>query len=122
MKTQDNTKSFTVTLSLKRGLITLDTSDIMQFYFIEDILSYSMLGKIVFTDNRGILEFGPLSGNETIGLIYGQEDDIEKEFKIYSISKVEQGKGQSAGDKNIIEIFFTDTMFFTLNFLQFSKS
>lgn len=122
MKTQDNTKSFTISLELNKGIITLDSSDVISFYFIEDILSYSIVGKLVFTDNRGISEFGPLSGNESIGLIYGEEEDIERKFKIYSISKIEQGKGQSAGDKNIIEIYFTDTMFFTLNFLQFSKS
>jgi hypothetical protein len=74
---QENTGEFTVVLSLDIGDVTLDASSVRQFYFIEDIFSFCVTGKIIFTDERGIFEFGPLTGNETISIVYGEEEDTE---------------------------------------------
>lgn len=122
MERQEDTRSFSVVLETSSGLVTVNPSDIIQFYFIEDIFSMSMVGKIIMKDNRGLLEFGPLTGNEKIGVIYGEENDIEKEFKIYSVSKIDKMENIDPSGKNVMEIFFADPMFFPINFLQFSKS
>lgn len=117
-----DTGVFSIVIETSSGLVTINPSDIIHFYFIEDIFSMSMVGKLIMKDNRGLLEFGPLTGNEKIGLIYGEENDIEKEFKIYSVSKIDRLESVDPTGKNAIEIFFADPMFFIMNFLQFSKS
>ncbi|NCD00177.1 MAG: hypothetical protein EOL95_10820 [Bacteroidia bacterium] len=122
LKRQDDTRIFTISITTDTGIVTLDSSDIMQFYFVEDIFSMSITGKLVMIDKRGLLECGPLTGNEKIGLIYGEEEDIEKEFKIYNISKVSRIETVDPSGKTVIEVFFTDLMFFPLNFLQFSRA
>lgn len=121
LKKQEDTRTFTVSITTDAGIITLEPSDIMQFYFVEDIFSMSITGKIVMVDKRGLLECGPLTGNEKLGLIYGEEEDIEKEFKIYNVSKISKLETVDPSGKNVIEVFFADLMFFPLNFLQFSR-
>lgn len=122
MYSQEDVRTFTVVINTARGLVTLDPSDIIQFYFIEDIFSMSLVGKIIMKDNRGLVEFAPLTGNETISISYGEEETIDKEFRIYSVSKIDKLENVDPSGKNVIELFFTDKMFFPINFLQFSKS
>ncbi|MBD3320694.1 MAG: hypothetical protein GF350_06325 [Chitinivibrionales bacterium] len=119
---QENTGEFTVSLSLDVGEVTLDNSSIQQFYFIEDIYSFCITGKLVFHDQRGILEFGPITGNESVNVSYGEETDIEKTFYIYKLSRIDQSAQVAPATKEVIEIFFVDQMFYQLNFFQFSKS
>jgi len=109
---------FAVALTLDIGIVTLDAGEIKQLYYIEDIFSYSMTGKIIFTDTRGIFELGPLTGNEWLYLEYG---DTELWFKIYKLNKVDS-ISTAAGNVNVIEMFFAQEMFFLINFLQFSRS
>jgi hypothetical protein len=122
MNSQEDVRTFTLVINTARGLVTIDSSDIIQFYFIEDIFSMSMTGKLIMKDNRGLVEFAPLTGNETLALSYGEEETIDKEFRIYSISKVDKLENVDPTGKNVIELFFTDKMFFPVHFLQFSKS
>lgn len=119
---QENTASFSVTLSLDFGEITLDTNMIESFYFIEDILLHSVTGKIVFNDDHGLLEFGPITGNEQINIVYGEQDDLEWSFNIYKMSKIERNRTTEEATSSKIEIFFVDKMFYPLNFLKFSRS
>ena len=122
MENQEDVRTFTIVINTARGLVTLDPSDIIQFYFIEDIFSMSMVGKLIMKDNRGLVEFAPLTGNETLSLSYGEEEVIDKEFRVYSVSKIDKLENADPSGKNVIELFFTDKMFFPINFLQFSKS
>lgn len=119
---QEHTGEFTISLSLDLGEVSLDNSSVMQFYFVEDIFSYCVTGKLIFTDQRGIFEFGPLTGNERVNISYGEDSDIEKSFFIYKLSNVDQHSQVAGGTKEVIEIFFVDQMFYQLNFFQFSKS
>jgi len=118
----ENSADFTVSLLLDYGQITLQSDSINEIYFIEDIFSYCVTGKIQFVDKYGVLEFGPITGNESITISYGEENDIEKIFYIYKISKIQGDNTSEAGTTQKIDIFFTDHMFYNLNFLQFSKS
>jgi hypothetical protein len=119
---QENTSEFSVSLSLDFGNILLDSEMIEQLYFIEDIFSYSITGKLKFKDNKGVFEFGPITGNETITLIYGIEDFKELTFNIYKIKKIEKDTRANDGSSQTIEMFFADKTFYPLNFLKFSKS
>jgi len=121
IKQESNKAEFAVSLTLDVGEATLDNSNIKQLYFIEDLFSYTNVGKIILEDEEGILEYGPLTGNEFITILYGEDNDIQKTFKIYKISRIDQ-KNQNKPDRNTIEMFFAEPMFFLLNFLQFSRS
>lgn len=120
--TQENTSSFTITLSLDYGEITLDTRMVQEFYFIEDIFLFCVTGKLSFIDDAGLLEFGPITGNERINVVYGELDDSEWSFNIYKINKIEKNNTAETSVDSTIEIFFTDAMYYPLNFLKFSRS
>jgi len=122
MKKQENTNEFSVSLSLDIGDVILDVASIVELYFIEDIFSFCVTGKIIFTDQRGVFEFGPLTGNERINIIYGDEDDEEWTFDIYKVSSIDKTEDARGGTSQAIEMFFVDVMFFPLNHLQFSRS
>jgi len=119
--TQEHTGEFTVALSMDTGEITLDAAEIKQLYFIEDIFSFTMVGKIIIFDGRGIFEFGPLTGNEVIKVVYGEEEEKHLSFKIYKVSKIDQ-VSSSTGNIEIIELFFAEESFFMMNFFQYSRS
>ena len=122
IKTQENTQEFAVFLNLELGSFNLSAGDIEMLYFIEDIFSFSMVGQLIFNDHKGILEFGPFTGNETITIIYGQDNDIIKTFNVLKISSITQ-QGQTKGySKSSIELFFVDPMYIVLTNYQFSKS
>ena len=113
-----------VSVSLKLDLdqYYIGAVHIEQLYFIEDILSYSIVGKIMFDDRKGILEFGPLTGNEQIVIDYGREDEVKKTFDIYKISRIIPSHANAGGKWNFIEILFVDTMFYNLTNRQYSIS
>ena len=114
-------KQFSVTLNLSRDSVALDSAYINNCYFIEDIFSYSIVGKLDFTDSQGILEFGPLTGNETLTISYGFDRDVEKTFDIYKIGNAHQISPGEANNLRI-ELFFVDPMYTLLNNYEYSIS
>lgn len=82
------TGKYSVYLVIDGKEVSVMTAEIEQLYFIEDIFSYSVVGKLQFNDRQGILEFGPLTGNEKIGIIYGVAEDTERVFDIYKINRI----------------------------------
>lgn len=122
MEKQEDTRTFSVIIQTSSGNVVIQPADVIQFYFIEDIFSMSMVGKLIMKDTRGIIEFGPLTGNEIVTVVYGEENDMEQSFRIYSVSKVDRLDGVDPSGRHVIEIFLADDMFFGANFLQFSKS
>jgi len=113
---------FVVTLQLDIGQIVLGVEQVREFYFIEDIYSYCVTGQITFTDRQGIFEFGPLTGNERISIVYGENNDEEWTFDIFKTSRIERNNGGREGESGLIQLFFVDSMFYNLNFLHYSRS
>lgn len=118
---KESQDEFAVLLSLSNGELTLDNTEIKKLYFIEDIFSYTMVGKLIFIDYRGTFEFGPLTGNEELQISYGVESEKQKAFRIYKMNKVDQIQA-STEDAEIIELYFAEGMFFNFNFVQYSRS
>lgn len=116
------THTLNVAISMAIGKVVLRTSNIKELYFIEDIFSYSMTGKIVFNDDVGILEHGPLTGNETIHIEYGIEELKTIVFRIHKMQRIKQLSGGATGTLNQIEIILVHNIFDSLNYLKFSKS
>jgi len=80
---------FSVSLTFQRGIYSLHNRYIKELYFIEDICSFCVTGKLTFIDVQGIIEFGPLVGDEKITIVYGNDNTIVKTFKIYKIFDIE---------------------------------
>lgn len=118
---QDTTSEFVVILQTDAGQVVLNSEQVREFYFIEDILSFCVTGKLVFTDNNGIFEFGPLTGNERLGVIYGSSDK-EWTFSVFKMSRIEKNSSTDESSSQTIQLFFVDTTFYNLNFLSFSRS
>ncbi len=74
MARTDHSEIFSIIISSGSGETILDNQNIVQCYFIEDIYSWCMAGKLVLTDTRAIIEFLPLVGDETITIIYSSWD------------------------------------------------
>ena len=104
------------------GNIRLDNKDIIDCYFIEDIYSYGIVGKLKFNDLYGIVERGPFTGNETVYIIYGEDDERTHEFYIYSVNKISQITNVESSSQNAVEITFTDNMFINLTKNRYSRS
>jgi len=113
MKATDSRKTdftgvFTVILKLEKEPIIIDGSCIFDFYFIEDITSFCMTGRIEFIDKHGIVEYGPLTGNEQIILSYGESEDRQLVFDIVRIGKISQSNASDPTSESILTIHFAD--------------
>lgn len=120
---EDITKfGFTVILGLDYGVTTLEPGDIQQIYFIEDIFTFCMAGKMVFEDRFGILEHGPFTGNERLMLIYGELKSRRLLFDIVKIEKVTMSSPTISAKGTQIVIHFADTTFKYFTKRRFSIS
>jgi len=121
--TKENTIGFTIAVGLASGgVIFLNAADIQQFYFIEDIFSFCMVGKMIIEDRFGIVEYGPLTGNERIMLSYGDEKSRRIVFNIIKISKVTMSSPTISTDGTQLAIYFVDTTYKNMTKKKFSKS
>jgi len=114
--------SFNITLIIDGEEIGILAQEIGLLYFIEDIFSYSITGKLTFNDRQGIMEFGPLTGHEKIVLTYGINHTTTHEFNIFKIDKVIPTWSEANGKNNFIEIIFVDDWFFNLIGREYSRS
>lgn len=118
----DYISKYSVYIKFENQEVHINTTEISILYFIEDIFSYSVVGQFEFHDRQGIMEFGPLTGNEKIGIVYGVENDIERTFDIYKIDKLMPSWSNANGKENHISITFVDEMFYSLVGKQYSLS
>lgn len=110
-----------VVLRLEIGNVILDTKDIYNIYFIEDILSPCIGGKIQFFDKYGMVELGPFTGTESMKIFFGTEkDNYEKIFWIYKVGNIQQLADYESGSMSIIEFFFIDPMYYNLTQKKYS--
>lgn len=108
-------------------LYDLQLTDVLELYFIEDIYSFFMTGKLILFDRDGMFEFGPFVGaeNDGVKVLYSTDDDeagIELEFKIFKIEKSENAFGTYAGTSNVLTIILIDEAFFKFTRHKWSRS
>jgi len=118
---QDETQLFGFNITLPGGTGTFDNSDVLSFYFIEDIFSFSMVGKITILDKYGMLEHGPLVGGEKITVTYG-ESAKEQELFIYKIAKVAEYVLPNMYGANVLDLVLVDKYFPLLTQKRYSYS
>lgn len=122
-KTQNKSTFVVKIIRPNSSPINISGSDVLDFFFIEDIYAYSIIGKVTFVDKAGAMEFLPITGEEDIAIIYGiGETNQELRFRIFSFGNVSQ-TGQVAGSAtNVMEIYFVDPYFTNLTQKRFSRS
>lgn len=114
---------YSVTIEFENGIYKIDNGSIIELYFIEDIFSYSITGQIQFVDVHGILELGPITGNEVINIFYGsKETQLHRSFLIYKVSNISQMSGARSENKSVCEILFVDYSFILFNNREYSYS
>jgi len=101
--------------------MVIDGSDIVEFYFVEDLYLPAMIGSLTIRDRKGVVELAPITGNEIITFTYGEDKDKEgKTLQIFShtVSPVSQlGQSKDA----VVEMLLVDPIFFSLTTKKYSK-
>ncbi|MCK5015887.1 MAG: hypothetical protein KAS32_02350 [Candidatus Peribacteraceae bacterium] len=127
MSQQSAQSVFTVVITSANDETILDNDDIKDVYFIEDIFSYLMTGRIILRDTRGLAEFLPLVGNETITIEYGTTDQGSKDFylvKTITFDIIKMGWIENTQDKHrhLMEFFFIQSPHKKLHMEHYSRS
>jgi hypothetical protein len=115
-------QQLSVEIELEAGTAIIDNKDLYLLYFVEDIFSSVVTGKLQFADPYGAVELGPITGSERILISYGQDEDQELSCVIYKMNSVEQMGGLERAGQQVIELFFVQEMFFSLNHKVYSRS
>jgi len=115
---------YAVVLLTEIGNVVMQNEDIYELYFVEDIYSFCMVGKIIFNDRYNFFENGPFTGQEKIALIYGRgESDKNMVFDIWKINRISQaGSGIRESNEQIMEIQFVDPFYAALSLRRYSRS
>lgn len=115
---------FAVSLLTEKQQIILNNSDINEFYFIEDIFKFCLIGTLSFNDRYNLMEFGPFTGNEKIAIVYAVGDkNREIVFDVWKIGKIQQiGTGINEESESIITMHFVDPFFTGFILRRYSRS
>lgn len=113
---------FSVLITFKGQTIALQNTMIRELYFIEDIFSPSIVGKLHIVDKFGIKDQHLLTGGEVITLVYGYDEQVKRHFYIYKISSIRSSNPGSHQNVDEIEIFFVDAGFLVFSQKQISYS
>lgn len=100
----------------------IPTEDIVECWFIEDIYSYCMTGKLKFYDSIKLIEKGPFTGSEKVIFTYGATDRREIIFDIWDTPEIIQAAANRSTDKSLIECTLVDSAFGTMFYTNTSTS
>ena len=121
-KKSEGIKNFTVKLLTKEKEYTIDTSDVVDFFFVEEIFQAVLVGKLTFFDRTGSLEGASITGHERIAIIYGEEKKIQLQFIIYNIKDISEMVQTGASAMSYVELLLMDPKVISLIHRKFSKS
>lgn len=109
-------------LTIRIGGAVLDNSNIIEFYFMEDIFSAAMVGSLSFFDKAGALEIFPITGHEIVTVQYGDKRDKALMFNIFNIKRVSPVDQLSGSKNTYIEMLLMDPIFFPMTLQKYSRS
>ena len=127
LNTQLGTQVFSVEIIMDSGNKHVITATAVEYvYLIEDIFSFSITGKIVFWDRIGLMERGPINGNEVIRITFGNTDGSgdyrEIDMKIYKINKIEPESTARMTENLKMEFILVDMNYQKLHSNGWSKA
>ncbi|KFZ26488.1 MAG: hypothetical protein KQ78_01300 [Candidatus Izimaplasma bacterium HR2] len=113
LNTQLGTQVFSVEVITNGDTINIITGSAIEYvYLIEDIFSLSITGKIVFWDRVGLMETGPINGNEifriTFGNTAGTGDYRQIDMKVQKINKVTPESKARMAENLKLELILVD--------------
>jgi hypothetical protein len=116
--------AFSVTIRGNTDTIIMDNDDIRELYFIEDIYSYLKTGCLVCSDTRGLAEFLPLVGNESITIDYGSKDGNDYRIKTFDfdIVKIDEIENTNNKHRHMLKFFFIESPHKRLHMERYSRS
>lgn len=101
--------------------VMINSGDVIDLYFIEDIFSHVLIGKVRFFDKYNLQEKGPLTGTEYINVIYGGRTKREVVFQFYDIKYIQTADtNPTAGP--IVEATIVDSSYTTMLERKYSRS
>jgi len=98
----------------------IDTTDITEFYFIEDLYSPCLIGYLHFIDRVGAVEGVPITGNELVTVKFGEDFDKMVFFHVFNFATAPLSQLGKSMD-TAVEMFLVDTMFFPLTTQKYSR-
>jgi hypothetical protein len=118
--------AFAITINGKQSII-MDNDDVIECIFIEDIFSYLMTGSLLCRDTRGITEFLPLVGNETVTIEYGttlggSSAGYETKKQTFNIIKAANVENTQDKRRHLIKFFFIASPHRRLQMEHYSRS
>lgn len=105
-----------------RGTLTIGNEYLSECFFVEDIFSTCLSGRISFLDHQGIYEYGPFTGNETLSIVYGRNKPREVIFHIISVEKIIPSTTTSSQVAPYIVIEIADTTYEWFTSYRYSRS
>jgi len=123
MPSSNKKPGFAVSLFLSNGVVTLENKDVQELIFIEDIFLFCMHGKIIFEDNIGFVEKGPLVGGEKFVIMYtGKSSTRYLIFDIIKIKEIAPVSSSLSSKGSQICLYFVDVSYKRLVKTKYSKS
>jgi len=126
---QDNDRNniatgvFVVKIRLdKDNVVKLASQHIQECYFIEDIFSKCIVGKLTFVDDAGMYEFGPFTGNETVAIEYGRYSTREMSFHIWKVESILPNMQAGSHISPSISLHLVDTSYEFMTSYLYSRS
>jgi hypothetical protein len=116
------TNVFTVKILVNGKVINFNAGDIKECFFIEDIFTQCIVGKLTFIDNYGFLEYGPFTGNELLSIKYGRYNTKELNFHIWRVEKVFPTFNAENTITTGVTIELIDTSYDAMSTYYYSKS
>ena len=115
---------FSIVIITENAPVVLNNADINEFFFIEDIFKFCIVGQLTFNDRYNLMQFGPFTGNEKIAVIYSVgEKERELVFDVWKVGKIQQtGGGMREEDQNLITMQFIDPFYSPLILRKYSRS
>lgn len=114
------------TTSQKTNVWTIGFNSVEYLYFIEDLFSFCMSGKICFNDTIGISEFGPLNGSEQLRIRFGNTENTSEfrtvVFDIQKIESIERNVGFRPASTNKVTLVLVDQYYRKFHSKFWSKS
>jgi hypothetical protein len=102
--------------------IQIKNEDIFRVYFNEDIYFFGSVGKLILYDKYGLKEYGPITGDEKLVVVYGKTGGITKEFSLQRITRISGVSQFKQTDLTVLELHFVDSFFPGLVSKRFSRA
>lgn len=106
----------------ERHSVKVSGESLIDLYFVEDIYSPCISGKLIFTDSNGLYEHGPIVGNELVHITYGVEEKRNLLFKVWRVNKIIPETTTGSTSLVNIEMDLVDMSFDRIMSFRFSKS